>query len=46
MFRELEYSIGIVWVIVWDPNKELVIDEWSVYGGVWLERFYGTVKPL
>ena len=38
-FRELEYHYnGIVWVIVWDPNKAIGIGEFSICGGGQLER--------
>ena len=30
-FRELEYRcIGIVWAIIWDPNKVIDIEEWPI----------------
>ena len=38
---ELEYcDNGILWAIVWDPNKVINIGEWVMCGGGWLERFY------
>ena len=40
-FTELEYHYsGIIWAIVWDPNKANDKGEWSVCGGGQLERFY------
>ena len=39
---EYHYN-GIVWVIVWDPNKASAIGEWSICGGGQLERFYCTI---
>ena len=39
----LEYLYnGIVWAILWDPNKAINIGEWSTCGGGHLERFYCT----
>ena len=31
-------------MIVWDLNKAIDIDEWSIWGGGWLERFYCIYK--
>ena len=43
IFKGLEYHYnGIAWVIIWDPNIVIVIGEWSICGGVQLERFYCT----
>ena len=40
-FTELGYGYnGIVWVILWDPNKTIDIGEWSICGAGRLERFY------
>ena len=38
-FWELE-NHGIVWVIVWDPNKMIDIWQRSIYGGGWLQKLY------
>ena len=39
--RELTYRCkGIVWVLVWDPNKAIDIGEWSICGGDRLKRRY------
>ena len=38
----LEYCYNgiIVWVMVWEPNKAIVLGEYSICGGGQLERFY------
>ena len=47
---ELEYHYkGIAWVIVWDSNAAIDIEEWSICGGgrLDLERFllvYAALK--
>ena len=39
-FTEFEYLYnGIVWAIVWDPNKAIDIRELSICRGGWLDRF-------
>ena len=39
--REFEYCYnGIIWAIVWDPNKVMDIRELSMGGGSRLDRFY------
>ena len=35
----LEYRYnGVVWTVVWDPNKAVDMGEWSIGGGGQLER--------
>ena len=40
---ELEYCYnGIVWTVIWDPNKAINIEKWLVCGDGRLVRFYYT----
>ena len=39
MVLEYHYN-GIVWAILWKPNKAIDIGEYSICGGGQLERFY------
>ena len=40
-FRQLEYCYnGIIWSIVWGPNKAIDIGAWSICGGDQLERVH------
>ena len=46
-FREVVSlrNLNIVWLVVWDLNKALIIGEWLVCGGVLLQRLYCIWNP-
>ena len=40
-FKELEYRYTcIVWEIIWDSNKAIDIEAWSICGGGRLDKCY------
>ena len=46
-YMELEYPYsGIIWMVIWDPNKAIDIGEWSICGGGRLQRFCCKYMPV